>query len=237
MSKPVVDYFTEEMAQSYDERNRGLAPISDALHFLVRLTLENLPPRSRILCVGAGTGSEILYLSTHFSEWSFVALEPSLSMLNVCRKRVHDAGIANRCDLVHGFVQDLPARADFDAVLSINVAHFIRRDERADFFRRIAAHLRSGGYFVNTEVSFDLESSEFPEMLKNWEKIQRMMGATPESIKSLPEQLREKLTILTPTETEHLLLQSGIDFVIPFYRAFMICGWYGEKKLTKGSMV
>lgn len=227
MSK--TDFFTEEMAQRYDERNASLAPISNAMHFLIQLVLKDLPARSRVLCVGAGTGAEILSLSTVFPQWSFVAVEPSLAMLTVCRGRVEAAGLAGRCEFVHGYIHDVPARGDFDAVLSVLVGHFVARDERVGYFRNAASHLKSGGYFVNTEISSDLDSPEFPAMLKNWEKVQSLMGATAESLTMLPKQLREMLTVLPPVEVEALLRKAGFASPVQFFRAFMICGWYGVK--------
>jgi tRNA (cmo5U34)-methyltransferase len=232
MTKPSTDFFNQEQAELYDERNRKLAPISDNLHFLIKLVLEDLPVRSRILSVGAGTGAEILSLAEAFPEWSFVAVEPSLSMLNVCRARIQSAGLLDRCEFVHGFAQDLPARADFDAVLAILVAHFVKRDDRLSFFKNLTDRLRAGGYLVNAEISFDLDSAEFPSMLKNWESVQRLMGANPESLAALPRQLRDVLTVLSPMETETIIRKSGIDLPIRFFQTFMISGWYGVKSAT-----
>lgn len=229
MTKPIVDFFTPEHAQRYDERNSKLVPISDNLHFLFTLILENLPVRSRILSVGVGTGAEILSLAKAFPEWSFVAVEPSLSMLNICRERIESAGLLDRCEFVHGFVQDLPARADFHAALAVLVAHFVKREERLDFFKNLTDRLQDGGYLVNAEISFDLDSSEFPSMLKNWESVQRLMGATPEALAALPRQLRDILTVLSPMETESIIRKSGIDLPVRFFQSFMISGWYGVK--------
>lgn len=225
----MTDFFNKEMAERYDERNRKLAPISECLHFLMGLVLKELPPRSRVLCVGAGTGAEIVSLSQTFPEWTFVALEPSLSMLNVCRERIKDLGAAERCEFVHGYIHDLPNRAEFDAVVSLLVGHFIKRDDKLNFFRDMTARLRSGGYLIHAEISFDLDSAEFPSMLKNWEAVQSLMGATSESLASLPQQLKEVLSVLPPTEMEDLIRQSGVDKVVRFFQALMICGWYGKK--------
>jgi len=95
------DFFSEEQARRYDERNRKLAPITEALHFATSLVLEDLPARARILSVGAGTGAELVSLAKSFPQWSFVAVEPSRSMLEVCRERVQRAGLSDRCELFH----------------------------------------------------------------------------------------------------------------------------------------
>lgn len=229
MTKDTKDYFTAELARKYDERNAKLAPISGCLHFLTGLVLRKLPARARILCVGAGTGAEILALARDFPAWSFVALDPSAAMLEVCRERLTAAGVVDRCELVQGHVQDLPSGPAFDAVLSMLVAHFVKRESRAAFLRHMTDRLRSGGVLVTAELSFDLDAAEFPSMLGNWEAIQSLMGATPESLAALPAQLRDVLAVLPPAETETLLRQSGIETPVRFFQAFMISGWYGTK--------
>ncbi|SKA18621.1 class I SAM-dependent methyltransferase [Consotaella salsifontis] len=222
--------FNQEMAESYDEKNRKLAAISDNMHFLFRLVLEDLPRDARILCVGAGTGAEILALAKTFPEWSFVGVDPSEQMLRVCRDRLEKAGVLDRCDLITGYVEDAPGGAEFDAVLSVLVAHFISRSDRPGFYRNVHNRLKPGGFFISTEISFDLDSAEFPSMLKNWERVQELMGATPDSLKNLPEALREKLSILSPAETETALRQNGFDLPVPFFQSFMIHGWYAVKQ-------
>lgn len=229
-NKNPVDFFNKEAAQHYDERNRPLADISGCLHFLIGLILKDFPVRSRILCAGVGTGAELLSLAQRFPEWTFVALEPSLAMLEVCRERAEKAGVAARCEFVHGYVQDLPLRQDFDAALSLLVAHFVKREERVNFYRQMVDRLRSGGYLITAEISYDLDSAEFPSMLENWGAVQKLMGATPESLASLPKVLREMLSVVPPLETESLIRKSGIENPVRFFQALMICGWYGQKK-------
>jgi tRNA (cmo5U34)-methyltransferase len=230
MTQKPIDFFTQEASKAYDERNRKLAPIADGMHFLIRLLLRDHPARSRVLCVGVGTGAEILSLSKAFPEWTFVGVDPSASMLEVCRERLATAGVSDRCELIHGYVHDVPPGENFDVVLSILVAHFVKREERLSFFRAMSDRLRAGATLINTEISFDLNSPQFPSMLKGWEGVQSMMGATPESLSTLPYQLREVLSVLPPQETENLLSQSGIQLPVRFFQAFMICGWYGTKK-------
>ena len=223
------NFFNKEVSQNYDERNSKLNPISRNAHFLIGLLLKELPARARILCVGVGTGAELLSLASVYPEWTFVGLDPSDSMLEVCRERLKEAGVLDRCELVHGYVQDLPSGERFDAAVSVLVAHFVKREERLDFFRHIVSRVIKGGYIVNTELSFDLDSKEFPSMLKNWEQVQTLMGATPESLAALPSLLKETLTVLPAAEVESQMRQSGIAVPVRFYQAFMISGWYGKK--------
>lgn len=224
----VIDHFTDA-AKVYDERNRQLAPIAENMHFLIRLILKHAPVRARVLCVGVGTGAEILSLSKAFPEWTFVGVDPSIGMLDVCRANLKNAGVLNRCELIQGYVHDAPLGENFDAAVSILVAHFVKRDDRLNFYQAMFSRLRPSGTLINTEISFDLNSQEFPLMLKNWEAIQSLMGATPESIANLSQVLREMLSVVSPVETEALLKQSGVTLPVRFFQAFMISGWYGIK--------
>lgn len=223
------DFFTAEIAQKYDDVNRKLSAIKDCLHLLLTLVFKPLPDQARVLCVGVGTGSEILALAKVFPQWTFVGLDPSENMLNVCRERIQSAGLANRCDLVHGYIQDLPHDIPFDAALSILVGHFIPHKDKLSYFQTITSHLKQDGRLANVEVSFDLNSAEYPLMLEAWKQVQLLMGAPPESIANLPHQLKETLSISAPAEMEVLLKQSGVALPIRFFQSFMICGWFGQK--------
>ncbi len=225
----MADFFNTNASKSYDEKNRALAPIADNMHFLIRLILKDVPENSRILCVGVGTGAEIFSLAKEYPEYTFVGVDPSEAMLEVCRARVAEAGIADRCEFIHGYIHDVPAEASFDAVLSILVGHFIKKEERLSFYQNVHQRLKTGGYFINTEISFDLESPEFPLMMKEWEKVQTLMGATPESIASLPRAFKEVLTVLPSSEVEDIIRDGGFKLPVHFFQSFMISGWFAKK--------
>lgn len=218
------NFFNQEMAEAYDRRNSALAPISESLHFLVRLVLADLPADARVLCVGVGTGAEILALAQAYPGWSFVGVDPSEEMLAVGRRRLEQAGVLPRCRLLHGYAKDAP-RDGFDAAVALLVAHFIRREGRPAFYAAIHERLRPGGAFVSAEISADLDAPEFPQMLEDWKRIQSLMGATPESLAKLADMLRDVLGVLSPAETEALWKAAGFPTPVPFFQAFMIRGW------------
>ncbi len=226
----MTDFFNQAASQSYDEKNSKLAPIAENMHFLIRLVLQDLPVNARILCVGVGTGAEMFPLAEANPQWTFVSVDPSAAMLDVCRKRLQDAGMQNRCELVHGYVHDVAAGEHFDAALSILVGHFVKRDARLDFYHQIQQRLKTGGYLINTEISYDLDAGNFSSMLKNWERVQTLMGANVDSLKALPNALRHVLSVLPPAEVEQLIQESGIRWPVRFFQSFMIMGWYGQKE-------
>jgi tRNA (cmo5U34)-methyltransferase len=223
-----MSHFNRDASRTYDEKNSRLSPIVQNLHFLTGLILKGLPTRSRILCVGVGTGAEILSLAKEYPEWSFVGVDPSAAMLEVCKERLEQLGVSGRCELVHGYIQDVPSEG-FDAILCVLVGHFVGRDERSGFYGEMHKRLKEDGYLINAEISFDLDSDSFPSMLEHWRRIQALMGATQESLASLPQALRDMLTVLRPQDVEQFMKASG--FVLPtrFFQSFMITGWYAKK--------
>jgi tRNA (cmo5U34)-methyltransferase len=58
--------FDAEHAAKYDERWAPLAPLNASLHLQMRLILQELPAAAHVLCVGVGTGAELLALAKIF---------------------------------------------------------------------------------------------------------------------------------------------------------------------------
>jgi tRNA (cmo5U34)-methyltransferase len=221
-------FFNKEAAEAYDRRNAALKPIGDSLHFLMRLALVDLPDDARVLCVGVGTGAEILSLTEARPGWTFVGVDPAAEMLGVGRHRLEQAGVSDRVELIHGYVDDV-AETGFDVVVALLVAHFILRPERPAFYAAIHDRLRPGGRFVSAEISADLTAPEAPAMLADWAQVQAMMGATPESLARLPEVLRDMLGVVPPAETEAMWREAGFATPVPFFQAFMIRGWHAVR--------
>lgn len=227
-SNSTSGFFSQNLALTYDERNSRLSPISDGLHFLMRLVLADLPHSARVLCVGVGTGADIFALASLRDDLSFVGVDPSADMLEVARQRLDEAGMGGRCELVQGYVEDVTGR-DFDAVVSLFVAHFVQRVDRPAFYRAIHDRLAPGGRFVSAEISGDLDATVFPAMLEDWKQVQALMGANAESLAALGDTLRNVLTVVGPAETEALWREAGFAVPVPFFQAFMIRGLHAQK--------
>jgi hypothetical protein len=69
--------FDQAHAAIYDQRFAELAAMRDALHLLTSAVFADLTADARILCVGAGTAAELIYLAQKFPQWRFTAVEPS----------------------------------------------------------------------------------------------------------------------------------------------------------------
>ncbi len=232
MSERVVsEIFDKGTAESYDKKNEVFAPISENLHFLIKLILKDLPKSAKVLCVGVGTGIEIIKLAQENPGWSFLGVDPSKAMLNGCENRIKEHGLSDRCELIHGYLSDTQAGEEFDVVLCLLVAHFIKDEsERNRLFQDVAKRSKSGAYLIHAEISFDMSSSEFPEILEKWKAMQSLSGASKEHLDKTLEMMNEYLLLLPPEKTEELMKGAGFSMPVSFFQSLLIRGWYAIKK-------
>ncbi len=156
--------FDQKTASAYDNRWAKLAPIRDSLDLLIRAILSELPADARILCVGVGTGAELINLAQAFPLWRFTAVEPAIAMLDVCRQRVEECGITARCTFHEGYLDSLPKSDPFEAATCLVVSHFImEKEERRNFFNQIASSLPPA---VRQTSSFVAKHQEGSDSLK-----------------------------------------------------------------------
>ena len=229
-SSPLPAFFDKEQAATYDERFAKLAPMRDAIHLITAAVFSELPSRARILCVGAGTGAEILFLARRFPDWQFTAVEPAAAMLEICKRRAAEEGIADRCTFHEGYLDTLPPAEEFHAATSILVSQFILDPgERRGFFAGIAARLLPGGYLVSADLSADLSSPEGENILAMW---LRLMGSTempPEQIARMREAYNRDVAITPAGEIEALMMSGGFDRPVPMLQALLIRAWFARR--------
>lgn len=136
----------DQQAASYDAQWARTAPIKDCLYFLVESLFAELPANARILCVGMGTGAELVHLAHKNLGWHFTAVEPSGRMLEVCQRRAEQEGFASRCQFHEGYLDSLAPGEPHDAATCFLVSQFILDQQaRSDFFKGIASRLKQPG--------------------------------------------------------------------------------------------
>ena len=230
MSDKASEMFDQKMADAYDDRFSKISPIRVNLDFLIRLVLDDLPDDARVLCVGVGTGTEIVELANAYPRWRFTGVDPSAPMLEVCRAKVGRHGLTARCELVHGYVSDLPPGGAFDAVLCLLVTQFVLdTSERQKMFDVMAGQLRPGGYLVNAEISDDMSSPEFGDIAEKWKTMHRYAGATAPETENIVNMLRQHVAVAPPSVIERYLRNSGFSRPVQFFQSLLIRAWYARK--------
>lgn len=222
--------FDKERALSYDTQYAKLAPLRDALNLLVRLVLSDLPADARILCVGVGTGAELLDLAQAFPQWQFTALEPAAPMLDICRRRAEEAGITSRCTFHEGYIDSLPASDPFDAATSLLVSHFIvQPEEQRDFFRQIAARLRPDGCLVNAALVSDPSPAASPSLLDVWMRMQSYADVPAEQLEKMRASYGREFAAQSPQEVASLIASGGFSAPALFLQTLLIHAWYAKR--------
>jgi tRNA (cmo5U34)-methyltransferase len=221
MTHPAM--FDESHAATYDDRFAKLAPFRDALHLVTQFALAELPADARILCVGAGTGAELLHLAAAFPGWRFTAVDPSGPMLRRCRARVEAAGFGGRCQFHEGFVENLADQGPFDGATALLVSQFlVDRDARCGFFRAIADRLRPSAPLVVADLAWPPTQEE---LMAVWQRAWLHAGIPPEQVARLRESLGRDVAVLAPEEVAAIVTAGGFDAPMRCFQTVLIHGW------------
>jgi tRNA (cmo5U34)-methyltransferase len=222
--------FDKEMAARYDKSSAKFAQIRDAIFLLIRTILSNLPVNARILCVGVGTGSELLDLAQAFPQWQFTAVEPSAPMLDICRQRMEDNGITSRCTFHEGYLDSLPPADSFDAATCLFVSHFITQpDERSNLFHQIALRLRPQGYLINADLAYDLSASDYPGILEIWLQMISPAEAPAAEIEKMRQAYGTVVAVLPPAVVASIIAAGGFDAPVLCFQSLMMHAWYTRR--------
>ena len=222
-------YFDKKQAASYDERFAKLAPIRDALHLLMGGILSELPAEARVLCVGVGTGAELLALAKRFPGWRFTAVEPSAPMLEICRRRAVEESIEERCVFHEGYLDSLPPSEKFHAATSILVSQFlVEPGARLNFFRGIGERLLPGACLVSADLSAELGSPHGELILDGWFRLLATTGLQQEQMENMRRAYRRDVAVVPPDEVAALLRSSGFDSAALFFQTLLIHAWFAK---------
>lgn len=232
MDREQLKSIFDQQASSYDQQWSRLAAFRDGLHLLVGSIFRELPINARVLCIGAGTGAEILYLAGKFSGWTFTAVEPSAGMLDACRQRTEEHGFADRCTFHEGYLESLPPTEAFDAATCLLVSQFILEEQaRSHFFRAIAQRLRPGGILASSDLSSDVKSETYQSLLDVWLRTMASADLPPEGIERMRAAYRRDVSILPARDVEAIIVSGGFESPVQFFQAGLIHAWYSKRTL------
>lgn len=224
----------DRMASGYDSKSDKIAPIYNGLYFLLESVFAELPQDARLLCVGVGTGTEVLHLASAFPGWSFTAVEPSRAMLDICRRRVDEAGFSSRCSFHEGYLDSLPRDESYDGSTCFLVSQFILdAGARSDFFKQLAARLVPGGVMANADLSFDTRSEEFEALFAVWQRA-TTGSADPADRERMKSGYAKDVSILPSREVKSLIQSAGFDRPVPFFQAALIRAWFAKRDIAGG---
>lgn len=216
----------DQQAKDYDARWSRTAPIRSCLHLLLESFFSTLPAHAQLLCVGAGTGAEVAYLAERMPHWRFTVVEPSGAMLEKCRLRAEAEGFASRCQLHHGYLDQLPQGVAFDAATCFLVSQFmLDQDQRRRFFESIGRRLKPGGLLASSDLSADTQSPDYATLLAAWMSMMGRAQLSEIDIANLREAYAKDVAIVAPGELEVLIKNAGFSSVVGFFQAGLMRAW------------
>lgn len=230
MHQDEIKAIFDQQAAGYDTQWAKTAAIRNCLYFLLESQFMSLPADARILCVGAGTGTEIAHLAQKHPGWRFTAVEPSGPMLAVCRQRAEAEGFAGRCHFHEGYLDALPSTDIHDAATCFLVSQFILDlQARADFFRGIAGRLKPGGLLASSDLAADVNSAEYEVLLRAWMTMMAGADIQPEAIERMRKAYANDVAVLPPEQIASIINAGGFELPVQFFQAGLIHGWVSKK--------
>lgn len=230
MQKAEITALFDQQAKTYDAQWDQNAPIRDCLNLLLESMFSELSEDAKILCIGVGTGDELINLASKNPGWRFTAVDPSKGMLNICRKRAEEAGVLSRCTFHEGYLNTLEPIDMFDAATCFLVSQFIlNQDDRSDFFSGISERLKSGGLLASSDLASDIETQEHEALFHLWAKIMSSGEVTADSKERMREAYANNVSILSPEKVVSIIRSGGFKNSTQFYQAGLICAWLSIK--------
>ncbi|WP_296591398.1 class I SAM-dependent methyltransferase [Methylophaga sp.] len=219
----------DQQASSYDQQWARMSPINNALYFLLESVFAELVVDAQILCVGAGTGKELIHLARKFPHWQFTAVEPSGAMLAVCQKRVEEEGMTSRCYFHEGYLDSLANNELYDAATCFLVSQFIvDQPLRTELFGEIARRLKPGGILASADLASELGSDEYEALLHAWMTMMAGAGIPADKQNQIRDAYAKDVAILPPATVEAIIKSAGFYLPVQFFQAGLIHAWFAK---------
>nr|WP_285853147.1 class I SAM-dependent methyltransferase [Sporosarcina luteola] len=219
--------FDSKIAAEYDKGVRRTLPTYDPMMRLSQTFLRtNLKEEASLLIVGGGGGNELKAFGPTNPGWTFTAVDPSESMLEVAKFKCEELGIAERVEFINGTVADVPGDSSFDGATCLLVLHFIADvEEKLALLEKVRSHLKPGSPFVLVSKCGDLNDPEFKMLVSLWRDYWLDTTNLPEE--KVDELMKGTLTESSIPESEirRLLEEAGFVKIANFFRTNHFAGW------------
>ncbi|CAA0104937.1 Ubiquinone/menaquinone biosynthesis C-methyltransferase UbiE [BD1-7 clade bacterium] len=227
MNREETKQLFDEQASEYDQKWVNMAAINDGIYFFLPSIFASLRPNARVLCVGAGTGKELLFLAKQFPSIHFSVVEPSGAMLEICRHRVERGGFTSRCTFHEGFLESFSDDNVHDAATCFLVSHFILDPiARSELFRQIACRMAPGGVLVSADLASDMRSPITDNLLRIWATTMSDSEAGEAAVKKLKHAYSNDVAVLSPDSVISIITNGGFESVTQFYQAGVVHAFF-----------
>jgi tRNA (cmo5U34)-methyltransferase len=223
---PPFDFADPSMVAAYPRQAAKAVPGYHDVHTMTSVLLaERAPANARVLVLGAGGGLEVKALATAQPGWTFLAVDPSASMLDLAMNTL--GPLASRVSVHHGYVHDAPDEP-LDAATALLLLHLLEREDRLRTLTEAHRRLRPGAPLVVVNVSYPQgDAGERELWLRRHEAYLVASGVEPTYVEKAATMLRQHLPALSPDRDLAILEEAGFTGVTQFFSALTFRGWVG----------
>lgn len=215
-----------KVVERYDEHIRQLIPAYDFMHMQIRAIMKTQNIESpRILIAGCGTGYEIEYLLELFPQVEITALDPAESMIDYAQSRIEGHPYQKNVKFVIGdtsFIQTQQQHYDF--ALAVLVSHFLKLDDKRNFFQHIAKVLKPSGLCL----SVDMIQPDDPTQLEQLRLITIEQGLSEAQSQTMLDRLQDDFHLIAADDMHSLLQKSGFRQIHVFTQLSQFYGFSAQ---------
>ncbi len=159
-----VDYADRRVAEEYDRQHAAFRDFEkDALLVIERLGLGS---GDSVIDLGCGTGAFALTAARHCRRVHAVDISPA--MLDICRDKARQQGLANIDTHQAGFLTYRHTDEPADAIVSVAALHHLPDFWKGAALTRLAGMLRPGGRLHLFDVVFSFPPADYVREMNNW---------------------------------------------------------------------
>lgn len=218
--------FGEKTAQVFDNMlNRSVPFYGEIQRMMAEIAGYFAVEQTNIYDLGCSTGETFLSLDPIVPQnVTFVGIDSSNEMLEKARKKLHEAKISHKFDLIRS---DLNQGVNIDnaSVVIMNLTlQFIRPLYREKLIRSIAEGINERGCFIVVEKVLSPDSLINRLFIKFYYDFKKRSGYDELEIKQKREALENVLIPYHYDENRLLLLANGFKACDCFFRWYNFCG-------------
>ncbi|MGV0793315.1 class I SAM-dependent methyltransferase [Mycolicibacterium sp. XJ1819] len=226
MTTPTDTFNDPSHIDSYADHVARMVPAYHDVHRMAGVLIDEYAPSdARVLVLGAGGGLETKAFAETHPGWTFDAVDPAESMLDLATKIL--GPLADRVRMHHGYIDDAPT-GPFAAATSLLTFHFLAPDERRRTATEVRRRLAPGAPFVVAHLSIPQRDDAERELWMRRHAANLVAsGLAPADAEKACAMIADAVPVLTPEQDRGVLQESGFTGVTEFFSAFTFRGWVG----------
>ncbi len=223
--------FDEQVASVFDDMiNRSVPLYQEVQQASAALARRFVRPKTRVYDLGCSTGTTLIHLAQAIPDDSveLVGVDSSGAMLQACRAKLVQAGIARRVRLVQASINDIVLENASVVMLNYTL-QFVSPPERPATLSRIADGLPDGGALVISEKIIHASAVLQESLTELYYDFKRNNGYSELEISQKRDALERVLLPYTTEENLMLLRDSGFRTVEVFLKWFTFSSFVAVK--------